>query len=284
MTTNAHLIIESPARLNLHLYRWGSAGSPCYLVHGSGDHCRVWDCFASRLLPDYCVYALDLRGHGDSSWDKRGRYTPADYAGDLLSALDSLSTGPATLIGHSLGADVVMQVASARPERVRSVVLVDPGIGRTDFTRTFVRDTLLSTPRSFDSISSYCRVLREQRPLADAALLPDIARHSLRRGEDGSFEVKFDPAIATSPDDSDPAKWWATLKALKCPLLLVRGSGSAVLSSQVAQRIVRNSAHGTLRVITVAGHGVMIDNPHEFAATVLEFLNQWNQDRAKAAG
>ena len=65
------------------------------------------------------VYAPDLRGHGASSWTP-GRYRLWDYAADMVSLLERVIGEPAVIVGHSLGGEVAIIVASERPDLVRA--------------------------------------------------------------------------------------------------------------------------------------------------------------------
>ena len=71
-------------RLKLQFWDWGTGGKPVLiLVHGSRDHARSWDWIARALRDDYHVYALDLRGHGNSAWAPGALYSPAEHILDL---------------------------------------------------------------------------------------------------------------------------------------------------------------------------------------------------------
>ncbi len=55
--------------MKLHYAVWGDESKPpLLLIHGGRDHVRNWDLVAEGMLDQYCVYAPDLRGHGDSDW------------------------------------------------------------------------------------------------------------------------------------------------------------------------------------------------------------------------
>ena len=99
------------------------AGRPVILIHGITDS---WFSF-SRVLPGiskaHRVYALDLRGHGDSDRPAEG-YSPRDMAGDVVAFMDALGIRRATLVGHSMGSFVAQQAALAVPERVAGLVLI----------------------------------------------------------------------------------------------------------------------------------------------------------------
>jgi len=91
-------------RLKLQFWDYGQDGKPSLvLVHGALDHARNWDWVAQELSRDYHVFALDLRGHGNSAWAPGAAYTVAEHVLDLSALLDVINDFPIRLIGHSLG-------------------------------------------------------------------------------------------------------------------------------------------------------------------------------------
>jgi pimeloyl-ACP methyl ester carboxylesterase len=91
-------------RLKLQFWDYGQDGKPSLvLVHGALDHARNWDWVAQELCRDYHVFALDLRGHGNSAWAPGAAYTVAEHVLDLSALLDVINDFPIRLIGHSLG-------------------------------------------------------------------------------------------------------------------------------------------------------------------------------------
>ena len=117
-------------RLKLHYVDWGNHDLPiAILVHGGRDHCRSWDFVALDLRKHFHVIALNLRGHGDSDWAIGGSYSITDHVlnlGQLMNAIEPQQ--PVVLIGHSLGAGVVLQRAGVFPDAVRAVVAIE-GLG-----------------------------------------------------------------------------------------------------------------------------------------------------------
>lgn len=103
-------------------YFAAGAGRPLVLVHGITESRRTWDPLVAPLIAaGYRVYALDLRGHGDSS-----RTPPFDLAtmvGDVGAVLAHEGLDDALLVGHSLGGAVVSAYAAGG--RCRAVVNVD---------------------------------------------------------------------------------------------------------------------------------------------------------------
>ena len=73
-------------RLKLQFWDWGQDGlPPLLLVHGGLDHARNWDWVARSLREHFHVYAMDLRGHGNSAWAPGAIYSIAEHVLDLAT-------------------------------------------------------------------------------------------------------------------------------------------------------------------------------------------------------
>jgi pimeloyl-ACP methyl ester carboxylesterase len=104
-----------------------AAWPPVVLLHGTGATAGDWDAIAARLRADRPVFAVDLRGHGESSWP--GTYAISLMARDVTGLLPMLSATEVDLVGHSLGGLVACQVAAGPGQaRVRRLVLEDTGM------------------------------------------------------------------------------------------------------------------------------------------------------------
>jgi len=93
------------------------------MLPGTGATAGDWDVIAARLYADRAVFAVDLRGHGDSSWP--GTYAISLMAGDVAGLLPMLSAAEVDLVGHWLGGLVACQVAASEQAWVRRLVLED---------------------------------------------------------------------------------------------------------------------------------------------------------------
>ncbi|HEX2903616.1 MAG TPA: alpha/beta fold hydrolase [Jatrophihabitans sp.] len=103
-------------------------GPVVVLVHGMVSDSTTFTRPAQLLAArGFRVIAPDLLGHGRSSKPATGGYLLPDFAASVAGLLDELGTGPVTLVGHSLGAAVVMQLTRDRPDLVRRLVLVAAG-------------------------------------------------------------------------------------------------------------------------------------------------------------
>jgi pimeloyl-ACP methyl ester carboxylesterase len=99
------------------------AAPPMVLLHALGDTRADWAPVLDRFARRYRVYAVDLRGHGDS--DRPGTYSFPAMAADVVGLLDGLALAGVLLVGHSMGGVVAYRVALARPELVARLVVED---------------------------------------------------------------------------------------------------------------------------------------------------------------
>jgi pimeloyl-ACP methyl ester carboxylesterase len=213
------------------------------LVHGFGENGYSWGELPAAITSAYSVLSVDLRGHGDSQWDPTAHYSLDKFVSDLTLLLNQLRIDSFCIAGHSLGASIALRIATLRPGSVRKVVLVELRFEPTaDEVLEFILGQFDAQFRVYESPAEYHAVLEAQRPVADPAALLRYAQHSVRPRQGGGYEIKCDPRLRRLHGDlRDPRQFLRTadeLSRLRCPLLLVRGSGSAVLTRAAAQQIV----------------------------------------------
>jgi pimeloyl-ACP methyl ester carboxylesterase len=122
-----------------------AAQPPVVLLPGAGATADDWDGIAAGLSVDRTVFAVDLRGHGDSDWP--GTYAISLMAQDVARLLPMLTAAEVDIVGHSLGALVACQVAATEGTRLRRLVLEDTGMPHPRPAATPVRPP---GPLSFD--------------------------------------------------------------------------------------------------------------------------------------
>ena len=267
--------VETADGCKLNVRRLGQGKSSLVLIHGFGENNYSWADISERITSTHRVFAVDLRGHGDSDWDPHGAYTLEKFVSDLTAIADRLAIGPFALAGHSLGADVALQVAALRPRQVTKLILVEFSLGGvpTDVLE-FVLEQFNAQFRTYDSILDYYALLERQRPLADPGALRQYCENSVRL-RPGGYEVKCDPTlrhlweVGEGPSLSDHRK---AISRLACPVLLLRGSGSAILTSAATRQINELAPQAQWQQVPGAGHAVMLDRPREFNESVCRFL------------
>ncbi len=192
-------------RLKLQFWDWGTEGKPVLiLVHGTRDHARSWDWIARALRDDYHVYALDLRGHGNSAWAPGALYSVPEHILDLTVFADIIGKYPIRLIGHSLGAMVCLYFSGTYPEKVAKLAAIEGvGVGPLGTTpkpasermRNWIaktRDLEQHAWRTYPTLAAAVARMKEANPF----LTEDVARHLTLHGTnwnaEGSLVWKFD--------------------------------------------------------------------------------------------
>ncbi len=263
--------IEAEPGVELHCLHWPAEGgdaaaAPVVLLHGGGANAHWWDHLAEPLSTERGCYALDFRGHGDSSFPEERRI--GAFNDDLEALVRWLGRDDVHLVGHSMGAAVALDHASRFPA-TRSLVLVDlarggaPGSGRRARLALSLRRTYRTREEAIDRF----RFLPESTH-ATEALRRSVAEHSVREEPDGRFGYKFDPAWFGLPSRPRPE-----LSRIRCRTLLVRGGDSRLLSVEAAQAFAEELPRGEWIEIRDAGHHVLVDRPEALLTRIGEFLS-----------
>jgi pimeloyl-ACP methyl ester carboxylesterase len=270
----------------INVLQWSDTGVPLLLLHGFGNEAHIWDDFAPSVAPHYRTVAMDHRGHGDSGWDAEARYDHESMLADVEAVTAALDMQRLVVIGHSLGGRIATLFAGRHPERIAGLVVVDVGPEVDARGRMRIRqDVEANASPTFGSAEEFARQLSLAYPAARPDALQRMARHGLRRRDDGRYELKMDPALrgalgnpeseaeAATREAEMEKQLWNALARIQSPTLVVRGAASDILSPDVADRMVDEVlANGRLAVVPQAGHSVMTDNPEGFRDAVAEFV------------
>jgi pimeloyl-ACP methyl ester carboxylesterase len=111
----------------LHYVAAGTGGSPILLVHGFPETWWTFHKLIPLLAADHRVYAVDLRGFGDSD-TAPGAYDSATSAEDLHQLIEALDVGPVHLTGQDISGATVFRLASTHPQDVLSLTAIEMGL------------------------------------------------------------------------------------------------------------------------------------------------------------
>lgn len=262
--------------LNLHYLDWGSPDAPpALLLHGLRGHAHSWDDVSSALSSDYRVIALDQRGRGETDWAPDGDYGTGAFAADIAGFVEALKLDPVLLIGHSMGGRNGIMYASRNPQRVKAFVIADVGPEVQAEGTARIRKELLDSPEEYESFEAALAQTKLENPLAPEAVLRRRIEYQTKPTPSGGVRWRYDPVIrdqARSNTRPPPPNFWPMWEAIACPILIVRGSETDILSPAVVERMLQSNRRASVVEVPRARHMVYEDNPGDFIRAVQRWL------------
>jgi pimeloyl-ACP methyl ester carboxylesterase len=246
---------------------WGRGEPELVFVHGTAQNAHTWDTVALALRPHPLV-ALDLPGHGRSSWRADARYDPRSLADDIAVAIAVLAPNAKAVVGMSLGGLTSIALAVRHPELVRKLVIVDitPGTNR-EKAKAIV--DFVNGPQSFPSFADILARTVEHNPTRSESALRRGILHNAHQLADGSWEWRYDRAGRVGAQDA--VDYWNDVSALTVPVLLARGGASPVVDDDDIAEFLRRQPDTQVVVVDGAGHSIQGDRPLELAALITTF-------------
>ena len=168
-----------------------------------------------------------------------------------------------------------MAFASLHPDRVERLVLVDIAPEASQAARSKMSSSE-GYPGRFDSLDEAVEWARGDYMWAIGPGLRDDLAGRLKPLDDGGLTWKADPEVF---NPSRPRRWardpqvaWDMFARITCPVLLVRGAESDLISDETVRRMTET--HPNCEAIDLAGasHNVVVDKPDEFIQEVSPFL------------
>ncbi len=270
--------IRTDDGLTLVADRYGPAdGQPVIFMHGGGQTRHSWGGTAATMARRGCsAFTCDHRGHGDSDWSAEAAYAFEDNARDLRAWAASMPRPP-VVIGASLGGIAGMLALGHAPKvAARALVLVDiaPLMERTGTERiiAFMRRNMVS---GFATLEEAAEEVRSYTPERERAIDLNSIRKNLRQ-RDGRWYWHWDPNCLKDSDSEDMEQLHQRLcdgvRAIDCPILLVRGRHSDVASPESAEHLLSLRPDAVCVDVSGAGHMVAGDRNDVFTDAVLDFL------------
>lgn len=259
--------------IETHWRIFGAGPRPALLIHCSLGHSGGWSALAARLGDLLTMTAFDLPGHGRSgAWaEGEAREVQGASAGMARGLLPE--AGQVDLIGHSFGATVALRLAVERPERVRSLTLIEP---------VFFRVARLDDP------AAAARLDASSGPFAAAWRVGNregAARHFMRLWGDGArwdalpeaqrarlaAQIHLIPA-ASAALDGDVGGLLPRLDRIAVPALLLEGDESPGVIPVIQAGLAARLPNARRAVLRGAGHMAPMTHPDAVAREIRTLL------------
>ena len=258
----------------LSALKWGMQSPEITLVHGSAQNAHTWDTVA--LAMGVPLIAIDLPGHGHSSWRSDGNYEPSVLAPDVATAIETWAPKTRLVVGMSLGGLTTLALAGQRPDLVLTLANVDITPGVNSQKAKAITD-FVNGPQSFASFEDLLARTIEHNPTRSESSLRRGILHNAKQQADGSWQWRYDRSTHPSPQDSNQrierlAALWDVISNLKCPFTLFRGGTSPVVDDADVAELLRRKPNSQVIVVDGAGHSIQGDRPVELADALTRLM------------
>lgn len=257
--------------------QWGFAelGHTAICVHGLTRNSRDFDFFAQSLCETHQVICPDIAGRGQSDWLlKPEDYGFPTYLNDMAALLAKIGGEQVDWIGTSMGGIIGMMLAAQVNSPIQRLIINDVGPFISKESITFLGSYLGQALefKSMEELEAHLRLIHEPfGPLNDEQW-HHLAEHSARTNEHGKLVLHYDPAIAEPFKQAEPADvdLWPVWDAIQCPVLILRGQNSEMLSTETAEEMLRRGPEAELVEIPQVGHA-----PTLMDAEQINLVKQW---------
>jgi pimeloyl-ACP methyl ester carboxylesterase len=258
--------------IRLRALDWGGNGAPVLLLHGGALTAQTWDYVCVGLRSEFRLIALDMRGHGESSWSDD--YSIGRLAADAAQTAAVLGLPRLHVAGMSLGGVVAAELALTTTGLVRSLAMVDvaPGV---EFDGTARMRGFINGMTGAPSVEAVTDAAMRTSPGSDRKRVAYRMRALLRRRADGAWQWRRDSRrIADYPHILSHIQGLQDrVGAFGAPFLMVRGARSRSMPAPAAMAFAARFQDGRFVEVADAGHNVQEDNPAALIGVLRAFWN-----------
>lgn len=257
-------------QLEVHVTCWGDRRSPAVILwHGLTRTGRDFDELAEALAKDFFVLCPDTPGRGLSQWSVSPEvdYVLSRYAEVARQLLDAFKVTQCIWIGTSMGGLIGMLLAAQADTPVRALLVNDVGPELPPQALERIRDYISMQP-VFDSLTELEQWLRAVYATFGKntdAYWRRMVITSSRRLVNGRYTLHYDPALvkAFKGSDDDEETLWSEWQALRCPLMIVRGADSDLLSLDLLDAMQKVQPQAQSVTFADVGHAPTLVSPEQ---------------------
>lgn len=269
--------------LRHHVIIWGEQPVDVVLCHGFLDVAWSFDAVAKALVEaGHGVASFDWRGHGQTEWIGAGGYYHfPDYVLDLEELIPRLTGHRVHLVGHSMGGGACAMFAAARPEKLRTLSLVEgigppemeprePGARLRAWLDGVAKTRARARPPMRDAGAALARMRLQNPELPDDLGLFLVSKST--KAVEGGIQWTFDPLHKTfSPRPFQADLFTQALEAIPVPTLIVAGERGFRLADEQA-RMHKIRDHRFVEIADV-GHMIHWFEPRRLAFELAAFFS-----------
>ncbi|HRQ23869.1 MAG TPA: alpha/beta hydrolase [Anaerolineales bacterium] len=260
--------------LNVHYKKYGNGEPVFILLHGFGASLFSWREVTEPLAEIGTVIAYDRPAFGlterPMEWDGINPYSQETQVELVIGLMDALGVEKAILVGNSAGGTIAMLTALQYPQRVESLILVDPAVYAGGGAPSWSRPLLNRLGPLF------ARQIQTRGPeLVEVAWHdPSKITPEIMEGYQKPLRVEnWDKALWYLTTSSRESSLAERLDKFTLPILVITGDDDRFVPTEQSVRLAGELPNASLVVIPQSGHVPHEETPAEFMQAVIDFLN-----------
>jgi pimeloyl-ACP methyl ester carboxylesterase len=243
-------------------------GVPLLFIHQVATDRRLWQHQRKSFFQRYCLITIDVMGHGEVAWSHQ-EFSLGHAADQVRTLLERLETGPAFVIGVSMGATIAMKLALSHPALVRGLILVSPWSHDASEHTKNLMDRLFRLAEAGDMATHTDLFLRYVLP-------PTYL-------ECHTTEVECLRALAMEQNARAVAYTWAaclasdlteSLREIRVPSLVIGGMNDLFTPPYLAREVAGGLSEVELEIWEETGHFPFIEDPPRFNRRLEMFIRR----------
>jgi pimeloyl-ACP methyl ester carboxylesterase len=260
---------------NVHFVKAGK-GSPILFLHGLGGSWRDWSANLPAFAADYRVMAMDFPGFGES--DKPEVRYSIEWLTDVVEKfLQEQEIDQVTLVGHSIGGVVALNVASQPKSRVKKLVIADAvGIGnKAEFIAYAMAKKIMGSETEWEPVENFLQ--SQFRAMADDLIEKQKPKTARELFESLRIPIIGQPLLPMTPEVQMIASTFdfdirPKLASIRQPTLILWGAKDPLASPHDAYLLQTKIHSSTLILFPDSGHSPMMEHPAIFNQELGKFL------------
>ena len=248
-------------------YRQRGAGPPVVLLHGLAEDHRSWEAVAAHL-DDFAVYTPDLRGHGRTTPGK-GAGTLSQLSDDLAAFLSTV-TGPAAVVGYSLGGAIGLKAATAPGSLITHLIVA-------------ATSSVVGTAAAEFFAGRIAQLEAHDRDGFAAGLRDDTAKQVVTGADIGALASRRMDAVGDGRGYINAARAMIGLRSeplnpllarIEVPVDVIGASGDVFCPRRASDIIVDNVDGSRYHEIAGSGHLLSVDQPDAYGKLLTRLLHE----------
>jgi pimeloyl-ACP methyl ester carboxylesterase len=238
------------------------------ILHGLFGSKRNWQSIARQLSEQCQVFTLDLRNHGESGHHDNMTYQV--MADDVFQFISERSLKNVSVIGHSMGGKVAMQMALQHPEIIKRLVIIDIAPVKYEHGFNDLIDSLRALP--LDQISSRQEADEHLRSTVQPETLRQFLLQNLKKSADGfHWRINLDAiqanidALMDFPNDHRVMQYQNSV-------LFLKGEKSDYIKHLYEQNIFKIFSRALFITVADTGHWLHAENPDFVVQEIRKFI------------